>query len=161
MRIFDYEKRWSRSVAQAQFGDEKVDSVHDARFPALLNFFSMGSAQGLWAYRVGLLLIVTAPLWQFRHFKLFPRLPLEERASVLRSLLEHRWYAVRELAFMVKMSLVMLVIGDESVRSATHYDEHPWEKEAISQSGERRRLLVLGGAPANETEEIGAEDEVA
>lgn len=152
MSIFSVEKRWSCSVAEALFADERVRDAHDRRLPTLLTFFEAGNAQGLWAFRFGLLLITFSPWWTFQGLRIFPTLPLEKRSAMLNALLEHRFYAVRELVFMVKMSISMMLLGDAQIRARTHYDTQTWEREPVHQSGSRKKLrLVRPSQPHNDT----------
>ncbi len=152
MYISRIERRWSRLVAEGLFCDEGIGRVHDAQLSKLQGFLSAGNAPARWAFRLGLLLIAFAPLWRWRRLTKLSSLSVSERGELLTELLNHNWYPIRELAFMIKVSLTMMLLGDDTIRAATHYDNRVWEHEPVLQSGQRRRLRVVSAPAANENE---------
>lgn len=76
-------------------------------------------------FRAGLWLVALAPLWLGRRVRTLPGLPLAERQALLTELLEHRVYAVREAAFLMKLAACLALFASEPLRARSGFDREP------------------------------------
>lgn len=73
--------------------------------------------------RVAIWMVTMAPLWLFGRFAMFGGLARTERTELLRRLLAHKLFAVRELTLLLKLTAAMALLGTASVRARSHYDD--------------------------------------
>jgi hypothetical protein len=91
--------------------------------------------------RAAVWLLAWAPLWLDGRLLTASRLQLSERCGLLRRLLVHRSFAVRELSLLLKLVAAMALLGAPAVRARSGYDNV--EPRARAESGMRRKLPVL------------------
>ncbi len=99
--------------------------------------------------RAAVWLLAWAPLWLDGRWLTSSRLQLSERCGLLRRLLAHKSFAVRELSLLLKLVASMALLGAPTVRARSGYDNV--EPRVRAESGMRRKLPVL-------TEESNAAD---
>ena len=110
-----------------------IDYVH-----ALTRMRRGARGRAAFGLRIALWMVLTSPLWMFKSPKLLTRVSEPVRENVLRALLLHRAYAVRELTMLLKLVASFALLGDGGVRAQTGYDP------AMAQNpsdAERRRPL--------------------
>jgi hypothetical protein len=73
------------------------------------------------------------------------KLAIERRTDLLRELLAHRAFVVRELVTLLKLSAAMALLGTPSVRARSGYDHVTAAAEV--ESGLRVRLPLLASQP--------------
>jgi hypothetical protein len=95
--------------------------------------------------RLALWMAALSPLWLWGRLRTASRLTPGERPELLRQLLRHRSHAVRELTTLLKLVAMMALLGTESVRARSGYDNV--QSQAQVESGVRVRLPLLH-APA-------------
>jgi hypothetical protein len=93
--------------------------------------------------RLAIWIAALAPLWLWGKLTTISKLATERRTELLRQLLTHRAFAVRELVTLLKLSAAMALLGTPSVRARSGYDHV--QAVADAESGLRvRRLPVMG-----------------
>jgi hypothetical protein len=81
-------------------------------------------------FRAGLWLVALAPVWLGRGARTLPALALPERQALLAELLDHRVYAVREAAFLMKLAACLALFANEQVRARSGFDRAPTASQA-------------------------------
>lgn len=155
MIMLGFERRWAQALLEAFAPPEsrglspepqEVDYV--AGFRRMLDSFTPRASLGL---RAALWISALAPVWMQGRPRSVARLPMAGRTELLRKLLEHRSFLVRELAFLLKTSASFALMGTPSVRARSGYDRGVtpvWEDA----SGSRTRLPVTGAPTATQEE---------
>jgi hypothetical protein len=82
-----------------------------------------------------------APLWLWGRLTTINKLASERRSQLLRELLGHRAFAVRELSLLLKLGAAMALLGTPTVRARSGYD-HVQPASKI-ESGLRVRLPMV------------------
>ena len=143
-----FERRWARHLLAAFAPPEgqglaplggEVDYL--AALSRMMREATPLAALGL---RAAIWMAALAPLWLWGKLTTVTRLASERRTQLLRELLVHRAFAVRELALLLKLSAAMALLGTPSVRARSGYDHV--EHAAKSESGLRARLPLLDEA---------------
>jgi hypothetical protein len=98
--------------------------------------------------RAALWMAALAPLWLWGRLSTVSKLAGERRSELLRQLLSHRAFAVRELTLLLKLAATMALLGTPSVRARSGYDSV--QAAAATESGMRVKLPVLVLRPAND-----------
>lgn len=93
--------------------------------------------------RIAIWIAALAPLWLWGKLTTISKLAVERRIDLLRELLAHRAFVVRELATLLKLSAAMALLGTPSVRARSGYDQV--QAVAEIESGLRVRLPVIAG----------------
>lgn len=141
-----FERRWAEAVLGgfatpgAPGLAPRPDEVDWVR--GVTRFLARASTKGRLGVRVGLFLVVTAPLWCWGQLRTALSLSAEERARLLDELLAHRWFAVRELCLLLKLVACMTLFGVPAVRARSGYDPAPTPAFAPA-----RRLAVIAQTP--------------
>ena len=91
--------------------------------------------------RVALWMAALAPLWLWGRLATVSKLAIPRRSELLRQLLAHRTFAVRELTLLLKLAATMALLGTPSVRARSGYDSV--QAAAVVESGMRVKLPVL------------------
>ena len=99
--------------------------------------------------RVALWMAALAPMWLWGRLATVSKLASERRSELLRQLLSHRTFAVRELTMLLKLAATMALLGTPSVRARSGYDSV--QAPAVVESGVRVKLPVLAQRPANDS----------
>lgn len=124
--MLGFERRWAQALLEAfappgagglapQAGE--VDYV--AGFQRMLASFTWRAALGL---RAALWIGALAPLWMWGRLRSVTKLSVDRRTRLLRELLAHRLFLVRELAFLLKTAASFALLGTPSVRARSNYD---------------------------------------
>lgn len=98
--------------------------------------------------RLAVWIVALAPLWLWGRLRTSSRLSRAERPELLRQLLRHRSFAVRELTTLLKLVAMMALLGTETVRARSGYDNV--QSSARVESGMRVRLPLAPAAHAGE-----------
>lgn len=98
--------------------------------------------------RVALWMAALAPLWLWGRLSTVSKLASERRSELLRELLSHRAFAVRELTLLLKLAASMALLGTPSVRARSGYDSV--QASSTTESGMRVKLPVLVLRAAND-----------
>lgn len=143
-----FERRWARHLLAAfapPEGPGLAPLGGEVDYLAVLNRMRREAtplaALGL---RAAIWMAALAPLWLWGKLATVTRLASERRTQLLRELLAHRAFAVRELALLLKLSAAMALLGTPSVRARSGYDHV--EPAGKSESGLRPRLPLLDEA---------------
>jgi hypothetical protein len=121
-----FERRWVRDILSS-FAPEggpglapRVGEVdYERAFMSLHGSARLIARVGM---RIALWLIALAPLWLRGERRTLPALPSEARQALLARLLEHRVYAVREAAFLMKLCACLALFANDAVRARSGYD---------------------------------------
>lgn len=129
-----FEKRWAKEVLGGfapvggpGFAPRAGEVDYCDAVQRMMRATTRRAALGL---RIGLWLAVLAPLWLLGRLETFGALSREKRSEVLRRLLSHRLYVVRELTMFLKMSACMALFSLPSLRQRAHYELSPSGGEA-------------------------------
>jgi hypothetical protein len=145
-----FERRWARQLlaAFAPVGgpglaplEGEVD--YSSTFVRMMREATPLAALGL---RAAVWMAALAPLWLWGTLTTINKLAKERHPQLLRELLAHRVFAVRELSLLLKLCAAMALLGAPSVRLRSGYDSV--QPAAKSESGMRMRLPVLNPAQA-------------
>lgn len=99
------------------------------------------TAKAAFGLRVGLWIAALAPLWLLGKAKTLGSLSRERRAELLAKLLEHRFFLVRELTLLLKLSACMAMFARPALRGRSNYDRTVGlDYESVEDSGERPRM---------------------
>jgi hypothetical protein len=143
-----FERRWARALlaAFAPTGGpglapapEEVDYV--GVLGRMMREASPVAALGL---RLALWMAALAPLWLWGKVATISKLAHERRPELLRELLGHKLFAVRELSLLLKLCAAMALLGTPSVRARSGYDHV--QAPGVIESGLRVRLPVVAHA---------------
>jgi hypothetical protein len=125
-----FERRWARHVlaAFAPVGGPGLAPVPDeVDYESALRRMMRGAsplaAAGL---RLALWIAALAPIWLWGKVTTVTRLATERRPELLRQLLGHRAFVVRELTMLLKLCAAMALLGTPSVRARSSYDDVPF-----------------------------------
>ncbi|MFK7989119.1 MAG: hypothetical protein AB8I08_24080 [Sandaracinaceae bacterium] len=129
------ERRWGTTVLSgfAPSGAQMAPMPGEIDWArGLDDFLDRASFEGRWAVRLGLLMAMTAPVWLWGRLRSAARLSEAERARLLDALLAHRFYAVRELALLLKLVACMTLFRSARLRGLSGYDPAPSAKRALA-----------------------------
>ncbi|MEM9190729.1 MAG: hypothetical protein AAGF12_16205 [Myxococcota bacterium] len=154
MRLLAFEERWAVAVCEgfapqrsAAFAIQPGEVDYRVAVRTFLNSATKKAALGL---RLAVWIAALAPLFVTRRLRTMRSLAGGQRALVLRRLLNHPWFVVRELTLLLKVTACMAIFRVEAVRKRTRYDGDVVAREDIEESGERprHRLPVLSSGEA-------------
>jgi hypothetical protein len=91
--------------------------------------------------RVAIWIAALAPLWLWGKLATVSKLAVERHPDLLRELLGHRLFVVRELTMLLKLCAAMALLGAPSVRQRSGYDHV--QASAKVESGLHARLPLL------------------
>lgn len=121
-----FEKKWARDVLGGfapvggpGFAPRPGEVDYGDAAQRMMRATTRRAAFGL---RIALWIAVWAPLWLLGRLETFSALSLEKRSEVLRRLLSHRLYVVRELTLFLKMTACMALFGLPALRQRSRYD---------------------------------------
>ena len=147
-----WERRWAKQLlgAFAPSGGPGLAPLpgevdYESAFVRMRRHATPLAALGL---RVALWMAALAPLWLWGRLATVSKLAIERRSELLRQLLSHRTFAVRELTLLLKLAATMALLGTPSVRARSGYDSV--QAAAVVESNVRVRLPVLAQLPAND-----------
>ena len=124
-----FEKRWARHLLAAfapPGGPGLAPAPEEVDYLGVLGRMVRGAsplaALGL---RLAIWIAALAPLWLWGKLTTISKLAAERRPELLRELLGHRAFVVRELTLLLKLSAAMALLGTPSVRARSGYDQAP------------------------------------
>jgi hypothetical protein len=124
--MMGFERRWARHVlaAFAPVGGPGLAPVPDEvdYESALRRMMRGGSPLAAAGMRLALWIAALAPIWLWGRVTTVTRLATERRPELLRQLLGHRAFAIRELTMLLKLCAAMALLGTPSVRARSSYD---------------------------------------
>jgi hypothetical protein len=137
-----FERRWARQLlsAFAPTGGPGLAPIQDEvdYVNALARMMREATPVAALGLRFAIWMAALAPLWLWGRLATINKLAVERRTELLRQLLAHRVFAVRELALLLKFCAAMALLGTPSVRARSGYDHvQPASK---TESGVRVRL---------------------
>lgn len=112
--------------------------------------------------RIAVWVAALAPFWRWGRLTTITKLAAERRSELLRELLSHRLFAVRELTLLLKLCAAMALLGSPSVRARSGYD--PMQSERPPSSARVRLPLAAempprhGALPATEVATVALQD---
>jgi hypothetical protein len=124
--MLSFERRWAKSLlsAFAPAGgpglsplENEVDYVG-----VLLRMKREATPLAALGMRVAIWIGALAPLWLWGKLATVTELARERRPELLRELLGHRVFAVRELTLLLKLCAAMALLGAPTVRLRSGYD---------------------------------------
>jgi hypothetical protein len=144
-----FERRWAQHLLAAfappasseglSPGPTEVDYLG-----VLARMRSKASPLAAIGLRLAVWLAALAPLWLWGRLTTISTLANERRPQLLRELLGHRTFAVRELTMLLKLCAAMALLGTPSVRARSGYDPLDASREA----GARLRLPIAAVSSA-------------
>jgi hypothetical protein len=127
--MMGFERRWARHVlaAFAPIGGPGLAPLQDEvdYESALRRMMRGASPLAAAGMRLALWIAALAPIWLWGRVTTVTRLAVERRPELLRQLLGHRAFAVRELTLLLKLCAAMALLGTPSVRARSGYDDVP------------------------------------
>jgi hypothetical protein len=152
--LWAFERRWVHAVLEAFAPPDaeglapragEVDFV--SAFERMVRSCTWQAALGT---RLALWMAALAPLWMGGRLCSVVRLRMKGRTSLVRALLGHRSFVVRELTTLLKMAASLALLGNAHVRARSGYDRDVpdvWgahtDPEEAWESGTRRKLPVV------------------
>jgi hypothetical protein len=148
-----FEQRWARQLLAAfapEGGPGLAPAAGEVDYLSVLRrMMHEATPLARLGLRVAIWIAALAPLWSWGKLATVSKLGHERRAQLLRELLSHRAFAVRELCLLLKLCAAMALLGASSVRARSGYD-HVQASGAV-ESGVRERkhlpLVAEAGAP--------------
>jgi len=146
------EKRWATSILEAFAPSGPTDGLapdpgevdYARTIGAMARAASARAALGL---RLAIFLVALAPIWLWGRLTIAPRLAIDERTELLRELLAHPSFVVRELTTLLKLAAAFALLGTSTVRARSGYDRVRTDLlpryAPMEQSGERVRIRFL------------------
>jgi len=149
------ERRWAQSVlggfaphgTAADGGDDLLSPREgEVDFGRTMELMMRASSpMAALGMRLALWMVVFWPLP-----RTFPLLPVEQRTQLLRRLLAHRLFAVRELVLLLKLCASMALFSVLAIRDRSNFERRDHYDEVVEHSGERPRIrlpLAEGDVP--------------
>jgi hypothetical protein len=147
-----FELRWAEHLLSAFAPPASGPSQGLAPTPSEVDYLTVlarmrGKASPLAAIglRAAVWIAALAPLWLWGKLLTVSSLAHERRPELLRQLLGHRSFAVRELTLLLKLCAAMALLGTPSVRARSGYDPLDAGREA---GGLRARLPIVAHSSA-------------
>lgn len=107
-------------------------------------FLGTASDKARLGIAVSLVAFFFAPIFTLGRFCTLAKATREERAAAMESLLDHRFFLVREMALLVKLVACMAMFRVSALRARTGYDDPGHDAaKAIPKTNERKSLRVL------------------
>jgi hypothetical protein len=145
-----FEQRWARQLlsAFAPSGGPGLAPHHDEvdYLGVVARMRREATPLAAFGLRIAIWIAALAPLWLWGKLTTISKLASERRTDLLRELLAHRAFVVRELATLLKLTAAMALLGTPSVRARSGYDHGAAVAEAETESGLRVRLPVVADA---------------
>jgi hypothetical protein len=121
MSLMKFEKKWAREALVGIFPEREsgvrvaFDRVNvEGSLDETMELVPWRSGMGL---RISIWMVALSPLWMFLHFATIASLGLQERAIVLKKLIYHRNYFVRQLTLLFKAFGALWVFRDPALRA--------------------------------------------
>lgn len=145
------ERRWTETILAAFAGDRRVGLYAEPDevdyLGTMAQVLRVSTPKVTWAMRLAVWLVQSAPLWCLGHWRGFTALDRDERAALLDRLLEHRWFAVRELTGLLKLAASIALLRVPEVRQRSGYDRSSaadaWSAPEFSETRPKHRLPTV------------------
>lgn len=138
------EKQWANAVlsgflvGELPRGEGAAPPLHDVDYSSgIASLIEHGNPIASAGVRMALATIVTSPLWHWGQRRTMVEMSPEERCAILAELVDHKLFAVRELAILMKIQAAMALFKSPAMRA--------WS--GVVRSDGRRRLGLLQTAP--------------
>src|SRR5262245_17385409 len=166
MPLLRFERRWMKALLEAfALPHQKGLSPQPGEVDYLSTAETMMRSSTTWAsfgIRAALWLIAWSPFWLYGKVQSISALSLRERSDLLRGLLCHPRFAVRELAGLLKIVACFALLGTASVRARANYDRGvavaypPFPRQSLSVEESRAavRRLPLHVIPKTNTPKV-------
>ena len=140
------ERQWANAVLSGFLVGE-LGSQHGAAPPlddvdyssGIASLIEHGNPIASTGVRLALATIVTSPLWHWGQRRTMLEMSPEERCAILSELVDHKLFAVRELAILMKIQAAMALFKSPAMRA--------WSGVVRSGDHGRRRLGLLSAVP--------------
>lgn len=145
--MFAFERQWAVAVLEgfAPVGGPGL-APREGEVDYLTTIQKMmlaSTGKAAFGLRVGLWIVAFAPMWLFGRLRTVRDLSRERRAELLDQLLAHRFFLVRELTLLLKLSACMAMFARPSIRDRSSYDRPGGlDYDAIEESGERPKMRL-------------------
>ena len=141
--MWAFERRWAEAIFSS-FAPEQSSGLapRPGEVDYMATFHSMRERARLVArlgLRAALWMVALSPLWLAHRARSFARLPLAERQLLLAQLMEHRVFAIREAAFLLKLVACLALFASDEVRARSGYDGVPDDLHSLSRRSLSRR----------------------
>ena len=142
-----FERRWAVAVLEGFAGADGVGlAPHDDDVEYLDTMQKMmraSTAKAAFGLRVGLWIAALAPIWLLGRFATLGSVARARRAEILARLLTHRFFLVRELTLLLKLSACMAIFAHPGLRDRSNYDRTELlDYDSVGESGERPRVRL-------------------
>ena len=144
-----FERRWAQ-VVLAAFAVPSVVGLVPASsevdgLDTLDRMTRVSTTRAALGLRLGVWLVMFAPIYAWGSLRLFTRLSSDERYRILCALLMHRTAIVRGLVAFLKLASCFAMLGTASVRARSGYDSIEAQHEEsgpLAESGEHVRVRL-------------------
>jgi hypothetical protein len=148
--MLSFEKRWATHLL-AGFAPANGSGLAPRRgevdyAAVLMRMMREATPIAALGLRAAIWLCALAPLWLWGKLSTVSKLAVERHPDLLRELLSHRLFVVRELTMLLKLCAAMALLGAPSVRQRSGYDHV--QAAAKVESGLHVRLPMLDRAGA-------------
>jgi hypothetical protein len=154
-----FERRWAQHLlaafAPASSGEGLSPRPGEVDYLGVLaRMRAKASPLAALGLRLAIWIAALAPLWLWGKVTTISALAIERRPELLRELLGHRTFAVRELTMLLKLCAAMALLGTPSVRERSGYDTLD-----AARAGGRARLPIAAHSsappPPSPTDDMG------
>lgn len=105
-------------------------------------FLAQASDKARLGIAVSMVAFFFAPLFTLGRFCTLAKATVEERASAMEHLLDHRFFLVREMALLVKLVACMAMFRVSSLRERTGYDDPGFAKASPTPANDTKRTSL-------------------
>lgn len=143
-----FERRWAQHLlaafAPVSSGEGLAPRPEEVDYLGVLaRMRAKASPLAALGLRLAVWIAALAPLWLWGKVTTISALAIERRSQLLRELLGHRAFAVRELTMLLKLCAAMALLGTPSVRERSGYDALD-----TTRAGGRARLPIAAHSSA-------------
>lgn len=153
--MFAFEKRWLTRILEAfappgskglSPDENAVDYVHS--YTRMVSSATLKARIGM---RAAIWIVAICPMLIWGRFRLAPNLPMSERTHLLRALLSHSSFLLRELTLLMKLGASMAIFATPGMRAKSGYDpvrkavvdgREVEREDEVEDSGERPRISL-------------------
>ena len=142
-----FERTWAVSVLEgfAPSGGPGLSPEADEvdYLGALQKMMRASTGRAAFGLRVAVWIVALAPMWMLGKVGTIRSLAPAGRAELLRRLLAHRFFLVRELTLLLKLGACMAIFARPSLRERSGYDrQEGLDYDTVGESGERPKAKV-------------------
>jgi hypothetical protein len=154
--MLSFEKRWAKDLL-AGFAPASGPGLAPRRgevdyVGVLARMMREATPLAALGIRAAIWIAALAPLWLWGRLSTVSKLAVERHPDLLRDLLAHRVFVVRELTMLLKLCAAMALLGAPAVRQRSGYDHV--QPAAKVESGLHMRLPMLERPSAGKVTEL-------